>query len=225
MKKFTYLLLSSLVFTNLLSCASDSELIISNQMEALPNVQTLATKNPKADELVKKMVDKRFNFADKNKDKNLVFNEFKGLESENADIMKKRFDKVDSNKDTSISYEEFVKADTSIIKATVKQLFAMLDQNRNTFIEANEELDMVVEIDYQSAVDGGNKVTMAQVKKDYLACDLDKDNKLSLDEYQMGALKYMLMSEVDPYKNSMKKAINPVSMDRFVKAVSNGLKK
>lgn len=225
MKKFTYLLLSSLVFTNLLSCTSDSELIISNQMETLPNVQTLATKNPKADELVKKMVDKRFNFADKNKDKNLVFNEFKGLESENADIMKKRFDKVDSNKDSIISYEEFVKADTSVIKATVKQLFAMLDQNRNTFIEANEELDMVVEIDYQSAVDGGNKVTIEQVKKDYLACDLDKDNKLSLDEYQMGALKYMIMSEVDPYKNSIKKAINPVSMDRFVKAVSNGLKK
>lgn len=199
MKKIAYLLSCFFMVANIAACnsISDNDLAIS-PIENEQVTQTLSAKTD-ADVLIKKMVDKRFSFADKNKDKKLVFNEFKGLESENADVMKKRFDQVDTDKNAVVTYEEFVKSDTVVIKDTLKQLFIMMDQNRNSSID-DTELDMAVEMAYQTAVDAGNKVTMDQVRKDYLSNDANKDKKLSLEEYQLGELKYMLMASVDPYK-------------------------
>lgn len=199
MRKIAYLLSCFFMVANISACSSGSDDLASiNPVENEQITQTLSAKAD-ADVLVKKMVDKRFTFADKNKDKKLVFNEFKGLESENADIMKKRFDKVDTDKNATVTYEEFVKSDTVVIKDTLKQIFSMMDQNRNSSIDGSE-LDMAVEMAYQTAVDAGNKVTMEQVRKDYLSNDANKDKKLSFEEYQLGELKYMLMASVDPYQ-------------------------
>lgn len=210
--------------TGLFSCASETTMIDNLNQIQDQNVGALAAK-PNADALIKKMVDKRFTFADKNKDKKLVFNEFKGLESEHEDVMQKMFDSVDTNKDKIVSYEEFVKADSEGINSTLNQMFAMLDSNRNKLIENNGELDMVAEVAHGMATDAGKKITLEEVKKDYLSYDADKDGNLNLEEYKSPELKYILMMPVDPYSNSLKAKANPVSMNRFVNAIKAKIKK
>lgn len=208
----------------LFSCASETTMVDNLNQIQDQNVGALAAK-PSSDALLKKMIDKRFTFADKNKDKKLVFNEFKGLESEHEDVMQKMFNEVDTNKDKIVSYDEFVKADSEGISSTLAQMFAMLDSNRNKLIENNGELDMVAEIAHEVATGAGKKITLEEVKKDYLSYDADKNGGLSLEEYKSPELKYILMAPVDPYSNNIKTKANPVSMNRFVNDVKAKIKK
>lgn len=203
MKKLTYLILCSLLLNALTSCSSQDDSFINsvNPIEAIQqNTQVSSAKASTADSLIKQMVDKRFTFVDKNKDKKLIFSEFKGLESEHEDVMKQMFDSVDTDKNGIVTYSEFTKSDTAGIKSTLKQMFGMYDQNRNSLIDA-DELDMVVEIASEIAADSGKKITLEQIRKDYLGYDNNNDGKLSFDEYQSPEIKYMLMAPVDPYKN------------------------
>ncbi len=221
MKKIVSFISGSFLLLSLTSCASDN--LIANDLQTEQVAQSFAVK-PNADALIKKMVDKRFAFADKNKDKKLVFNEFKGLESEHEDVMKKMFDQVDTNKDAIVTYDEFLASDTAGIKSTLNQMFRMLDRNRNSFIDQNEELDMVVEVAHGMAAGSGHNVTPEQVKKDFMSYDTDKDGKLNFEEYQSPEMKYILMAPVDPYKNSSK-SVHPVSLNRFINDIKNITKK
>ncbi|MFN8671672.1 MAG: EF-hand domain-containing protein [Candidatus Sericytochromatia bacterium] len=222
MKNLKFSLLSlGLIFS--FACSNSNTDIIAETQ----NVDALASK-PTAESLIKKLVDKRFTFADKNKDKTLVFSEFKGLESEHEDVMQKMFKEYDKNKDSKLTYEEFFNTDSEGIKSSLNSMFKMLDQNRNSRIDgtgsASEELNIVVEVAFGTATDAGKKVNIEDVKKDYLSFDKDGDLNLTFDEYQTPELKYILMAPVDPYKNSSN-AKNPVSMKRFSDDLKAKIKK
>lgn len=221
MKKIISLASCSLLLS-LAACGSNTEI---TAIQPVENLQSFAAPANPAKDLIQQMIDKRFTFADKNKDKKLVFNEFKGLESEHEDVMKEMFDSVDTDKNGTVTYQEFVKAETAGISASLKQMFNMMDRNANDLLDAGSELDMTVEVAAGMANDAGNKITQAQVKKDYLSYDTNKDGKLSYVEFQSPEMKYILMAPVDPYKNSTKKAINPVSINRVINSIKTALKK
>ncbi|MBC7475251.1 MAG: EF-hand domain-containing protein [Candidatus Sericytochromatia bacterium] len=224
MKKITFLISFYLILGSLTACSNDVASIVQPDDN---NVQTLSTVSAgnKSDILIKQMVDKRFTFADKNKDKKLVFNEFKGLESEHDDIRKKSFDLEDTNKDGIITYDEFVKAELPGIKSSIKQIFSMMDNNKNGFIDQGEELDTGIYMDQTGAADAGQKITTEEIKKEYIAADLNKDNKLTFEEYLSVEMKYILMASVDPYKNSFNSKVNPVSINRFINNAQKAIKR
>lgn len=144
-------------------------------------------------DLMKELVENRFIFADKNKDKNLTFSEFKLLESEPEDVIKKMFDFYDENQDNIVSYNEFSDTDLANAKNGVEFLFGWLDTDGNTFIDFGVELDRVVKISKKEANDNGVKLTEEEVKKDFTDSDQNKDKKLNLEEFSLAELKYIVM--------------------------------
>lgn len=222
MKKFISLVSVSFFLMSMSACNNNSDM---TNLALQEEVQTFAAAKSDSKDLIKKLVDRRFTFADKNKDKKLAFDEFKGLESEHEDVMKKMFISYDKSKDNSVSYDEFLATDTANANESLKSMFAMLDQSRNKFIDSGSELDMVVEIAQQEANDSGKKLTMEEVKKDFLSYDANKDGKLTYDEFLAPELKYILMTPVDPYKNSINKKFNGISINMLVNNTKTHLKK
>lgn len=224
MKKTVYTLLFPFIFASLASCSSDIEMIES-PLE-LQSTQVMATKNTNK-ELIKNYVDKCFSFADKNKDKKLTLTEFQTLASEPLEVMQERFILVDSNKDKSVNYEEFSKVYSPSITSSMKEIYSMLDTNRNKFLDIeNGEVQVAVEMDFDTLhYKDGSKITLEEIKDDYTSRDSNKDGKLTFEDYQNVALKYMLMSSVDPYKNSIKNNDKPIFIDDILKNTRKKLKK
>ncbi|MFN8672469.1 MAG: hypothetical protein U0457_10385 [Candidatus Sericytochromatia bacterium] len=217
MKKSLFILSSLMLF----SCST-------NNLESpiiQENTEILEAK-PTEESLIKKLVTKRFDFADKNKDKILVFSEFKGLESENEDTMMKLFKEYDKNKDSKLTYEEFFSTDSEGIKSTLSSMFNMLDSNKNSFIDGNnDELDMLIELAFSSLTDSGVKTDLLSVKKYFLSYDDNKDGSLNQKEYLIPELHYILIADVNPYKNSVKSLNKPLSLKSFLEKIKNNIKK
>lgn len=224
MKKTAYSLLFTFICASLFSCSNDIEMI--EPSLELQSTQAMATKTP-TKELIKNYVDKCFSFADKNKDKKLILSEFKTLASEPLEVMQERFILVDANKDKSVNYEEFSKVYSPSITSSMKEIFLMLDSDRNKFLDIeNGEVQVAVEMDFDTLhYKEGSKITLEEVKNDYISRDSNKDGKLTFEDYQNVALKYMLMTSVDPYKNSIKNSSNPIFIDDILKNATKKFKK
>lgn len=224
MKKLATSLMVSLFIS---SCAGETPLI--TQIESNSNtsdVNTFAkTKNGELNTLIQAYTDKRFNFADKNKDKKLIFSEFKGLESEHEDVMQKIFNEYDKNKDKSVSYEEFVNVSNKGTQESLKQLFALSDMNKNNSLEKSE-VEMISEIAQEYAADSGLKKDIKTISNEYMSFDKNKNGKLEYDEYLVPQMRYILLSEVDPYKNGLFSSVKSKitsSIERFIDGIMDRL--
>lgn len=193
MKKTAYSLVLPFIFVSLFSCSNDME-IIEPSLELQPT-QAMSTKNS-TKELMKKYIDKSFSFLDKNKDKKLSFTEFKNLIPETSEVMKVYFTKTDLNKDEFISNEEFYKYYSVSMTNSSKEMFSMLDKNKNNFLDIeNEEVQVAIEDTLNNME--GNKITLEEIKNDYISRDSNKDGKLTFEDYQNVALKYMLIAYIE----------------------------
>lgn len=179
-----------------------------DQIEALATKPTVSQKN----KLVKSIVDKKFTFLDKNKDKNLTRQEYDKVESEPDDIIDEMFKENDLDKNGKVSYDEFSKLYSEAVDNTLKQGFSMLARlsNQNNLIDTQEEYDILMESNQSLASDSGSKMTLEDVKKEFDKFDEGKDKVFSYDEQEIPSLKFLLMMNPDPYnsssvKNSTKK--------------------
>lgn len=178
------------------------------QIEALATKPTVSQKT----KLVKSIVDKKFTFLDKNKDKNLTRQEYDKVESEPDDIIDEMFKENDLDKNGKVSYDEFSKLYSEAVDNTSKQGFSMLARlsNQNNLIDTQEEYDILMESNQSLASDSGSKMTLEDVKKEFDKFDEGKDKVFSYDEQEIPSLKFLLMMNPDPYnsssvKNSTKK--------------------
>lgn len=190
-----------------LSLAACSNEVNSIDPSLLQNNSSVISSASKAtndtDSLVKQIVDKKFKFADKNKDNSLNTTEFRTLESEHDDVMLKLFKKTDTNKDGKVSYEEFSKPYTESIKSSTDMIFSSMDNlgNKNSFIDTAEEFENVIYV----AKGEDSKISDADVKKEFLKYDANKDKKLSFEEFEYPMLSFLLKANPDPYAhNSIK---------------------
>lgn len=179
-----------------------------DQIEALATKPTVSQKT----KLVKSIVDKKFTFLDKNKDKNLTRQEYDKVESEPDDIINEMFKENDLDKNGKVSYDEFSKLYSEAVDNTLKQGFSMLARlsNQNNLIDTQEEYDILMESNQSLASDSGSKMTLEDVKKEFDKFDEGKDKVFSYDEQEIPSLKFLLMMNPDPYnsssvKNSTKK--------------------
>ncbi|MFN4150051.1 MAG: hypothetical protein ACK4IX_03830 [Candidatus Sericytochromatia bacterium] len=208
MKKFINLV-SSLLCVSLLYSCNNNYSLQNIDFQQKTELYSSANKNT-SNKLIEDLVNKRFIFADINKDKNLIFNEFKTLESESEDVIRKMFNFYDENQDNIVSYDEFFTIDSNNAKNGIQFLFGWLDTNENTFIDFGVELDRVIKISKKEANDNGFKLTEEEVKKDFIDSDKNKDEKLDFEEFSLVELKYIVMIPKNDSKNvpSINKLLN-----------------
>jgi Ca2+-binding EF-hand superfamily protein len=191
MKKFVNLI-SSFCFSILLYSCNNTYSLQNIESQQKTESYSSTTKNT-SNKLIEDLVNKRFIFADINKDKNLTFSEFKTLESESEDVIRKMFNFYDENQDNIVSYDEFFTIDSNNAKNGIQFLFGWLDTNENTLIDFGVELDRVIKISKKEANDNGFKLTEEEVKKDFIDSDQNKDEKLDFEEFSLVELKYIVM--------------------------------
>lgn len=177
----------------------------------IEQVDALAVKPTESQKtkLMKSIVDKKFTFLDKNKDKNLNRAEYDKVESEHDDVIDEMFKENDLNKDGKVSYEEFSKLYLNAIDNTMKQSFTMISRmsTKNDLIDTKEEYDILIDMS-QSLSNSG--MSVEDIQKEFEKYDEGKDKVFNYAEQEIPSLKFILMMNPDPYasesiKNSAKK--------------------
>lgn len=202
MKKVLILLSLSMFF----GCAQQE--FIEPSLEQINALAVKPTESQKT-KLMKSIVDKKFTFLDKNKDKNLNRTEYDKIESEHDDVIDEMFKENDLNKDGKVSYEEFSKLYLNAIENTIKQSFTMISRmsTKNDLIDTKEEYDILIDMS-QSLSNSG--MSLEDVQKEFEKYDEGKDKVFNYAEQEIPSLKFVLMMNPDPYasesiKNSAKK--------------------
>lgn len=202
MKKVLILLSLSMFF----GCAQQE--FIEPSLEQIDALAVKPTESQKT-KLMKSIVDKKFTFLDKNKDKNLNRAEYDKVESEHDDVIDEMFKENDLNKDGKVSYEEFSKLYLNAIENTIKQSFTMISRmsTKNDLIDTKEEYDILIDMS-QSLSNSG--MSVEDVQKEFEKYDEGKDKVFNYSEQEIPSLKFVLMMNPDPYasesiKNSAKK--------------------
>ncbi|MFN4150786.1 MAG: EF-hand domain-containing protein [Candidatus Sericytochromatia bacterium] len=202
MKKALILLSLSMFF----GCAQQE--FIEPSIEQVDALAVKPTESQKT-KLMKSIVDKKFTFLDKNKDKNLNRAEYDKVESEHDDVIDEMFKENDLNKDGKVSYDEFSKLYLNAIDNSMKQGFAMTSRmsTKNDLIDTKEEYDILIEMS-QSLSNYAMKIE--DIQKEFEKYDEGKDKVFNYAEQEIPSLKFILMMNPDPYasesiKNSAKK--------------------
>lgn len=202
MKKTLILLSLSMFF----GCAQQE--FIEPNIEQVDALAVKPTESQKT-KLMKSIVDKKFTFLDKNKDKNLNRAEYDKVESEHDDVIDEMFKENDLNKDGKVSYEEFSKLYLNAIDNTMKQSFTMISRmsTKNDLIDTKEEYDILIDMS-QSLSNSG--MSVEDIQKEFEKYDEGKDKVFNYAEQEIPSLKFILMMNPDPYasesiKNSAKK--------------------
>lgn len=202
MKKVLILLSLSMFF----GCAQQE--FIEPNLEQVDALAVKPTESQKT-KLMKSIVDKKFTFLDKNKDKNLNRAEYDKVESEHDDVIDQMFKENDLNKDGKVSYDEFSKIYLNAIENTIKQSFNMISRmsTKNDLIDTKEEYDILIDMS-QSLSNSG--MSVEDVQKEFEKYDEGKDKVFNYAEQEIPSLKFVLMMNPDPYasesiKNSSKK--------------------
>jgi hypothetical protein len=201
--KKTLILLSLSMF---FGCAQQE--FIEPNIEQVDALAVKPTESQKT-KLMKSIVDKKFTFLDKNKDKNLNRAEYDKVESEHDDVIDEMFKENDLNKDGKVSYEEFSKLYLNAIDNTMKQSFTMISRmsTKNDLIDTKEEYDILIDMS-QSLSNSG--MSVEDIQKEFEKYDEGKDKVFNYAEQEIPSLKFILMMNPDPYasesiKNSAKK--------------------